>query len=45
MSDETILIDGKIHEGGGQMLRTALSLSMLTNKPFKIINIRKNIET
>jgi len=28
--------------GGGQILRTALGLSILTQKPFKIINIRKN---
>jgi len=33
-----IIIDGLI--GGGQILRTALSLSALTGKPFKIINIR-----
>ncbi len=29
-------------EGGGQLLRTSLSLSVLTQKPFKITNIRKN---
>lgn len=34
-----IEIDGSI--GGGQILRTSLSLSMITQKPFKIINIRK----
>ncbi len=33
-----IQIDGLI--GGGQILRTSLSLSALTGKPFKIINIR-----
>src|SRR3989344_345438 len=33
-----IEIDGSI--GGGQILRTALSLSALMGKPFKIINIR-----
>ena len=33
-------IDGAIGEGGGQILRTALSLSMCLLRPFKIINIR-----
>jgi len=36
-----ILIDGRIGEGGGQILRTALSLSAATGNPFRIINIRK----
>ncbi len=34
-----IEIDGSA--GGGQLLRTALSLSALTSSPFKVINIRK----
>ena len=33
-----IQIDGSI--GGGQLLRTSLSLSAITQKPFRIINIR-----
>ena len=33
-----IEIDGR--HSGGQSLRSALSLSALTGKPFKIINIR-----
>lgn len=33
-------IDGSHGEGGGQILRTALSLSCLLKKPFRIFNIR-----
>jgi RNA 3'-terminal phosphate cyclase (ATP) len=35
-----IIIDGSAGEGGGQILRTALSLAMITGKPFTIQNIR-----
>ena len=35
-----IEIDGAAGEGGGQVLRTALALSLLTRKPFRIANIR-----
>lgn len=37
-----IKIDGSYLEGGGQILRTALSLSAALQIPFEIINIRKN---
>ncbi|MBI5755797.1 MAG: RNA 3'-terminal phosphate cyclase [Nitrospirae bacterium] len=36
-----ITIDGSYGEGGGQILRTALSLSLILSKPIEIINIRK----
>ena len=35
-----IQIDGSTGESGGQILRTALSLSAITGKPFKITNVR-----
>jgi len=34
-------IDGNYGEGGGQILRTALALSMVLQKPIEIFNIRK----
>ncbi len=37
-----IEIDGSYGEGGGQILRTSLSLSCLYRKPFRIFNIRKS---
>jgi RNA 3'-terminal phosphate cyclase (ATP) len=35
-----IEIDGAAGEGGGQVLRTALTLSMITGQPFRVKNIR-----
>ncbi|MCA9800707.1 MAG: RNA 3'-terminal phosphate cyclase [Cyanobacteria bacterium HKST-UBA02] len=35
-----IEIDGSLGEGGGQILRTALSLSMITGRGFRIKNLR-----
>ena len=37
-----IQIDGSKGEGGGQILRTSLALSLLTGQSFKLINIRAN---
>jgi len=35
-----IQIDGSFGEGGGQILRTSLTLSLITGQPFEIFNIR-----
>ncbi|MFZ4441461.1 MAG: RNA 3'-terminal phosphate cyclase [Syntrophales bacterium] len=40
MKEETVIIDGSMGEGGGQILRTSLSLSMITRRPCKIERIR-----
>lgn len=37
---ELITIDGSAGEGGGQIMRSALALSLVTRKPFRITNIR-----
>ncbi len=37
-----IEIDGSVGESGGQIVRTSLTLSALTQKPVRISNIRKN---
>jgi RNA 3'-terminal phosphate cyclase (ATP) len=35
-----IILDGSLGEGGGQILRSSLALSMVTGKPFRIHQIR-----
>ena len=37
-----IVLDGGLGEGGGQILRTALSLAAVTGRPFRIDRIRAN---
>lgn len=41
-TDDLVLLDGSEGEGGGQILRTALSLSLITGRPFCIEKIRAN---
>ena len=36
MQSTIVVIDGSKGEGGGQMLRSSLSLAMVTGKAFKI---------
>jgi RNA 3'-terminal phosphate cyclase (ATP) len=43
--NEHLELDGSAGEGGGQILRTALSLSMCTGTPFRIVNIRAKRKT
>ena len=40
MSPHLVKIDGSQGEGGGQILRTAISLSAVTGKPIEVNNIR-----
>lgn len=37
-----IQVDGSSGEGGGQVLRTSLTLALITGQPFEIYNIRAN---
>lgn len=39
---EILKIDGGYGEGGGQIIRTAISLSSITHKPIQITDIRRN---
>ena len=38
--NQPLIIDGAHGEGGGQILRTALSLSAITSRAFRLVNIR-----
>src|SRR5207249_4260494 len=39
---DPVRLDGSRGEGGGQILRTALTLSLLTGRPFRMVKIRAN---
>jgi RNA 3'-terminal phosphate cyclase (ATP) len=43
-SDKVVVLDGSRGEGGGQILRTALSLSLITGRAFRMVKIRANRE-
>lgn len=45
MAAEPIRIDGSFGEGGGQILRTSLSLATHLCRPIEIVNIRKSRRT
>jgi RNA 3'-terminal phosphate cyclase (ATP) len=40
MSDAMLELDGSFGEGGGQILRTSLALSLLTGRPFHLRHVR-----
>ena len=40
MTSPEVIIDGSEGEGGGQILRTSLALSLITRTPFRLVNIR-----
>ncbi len=37
-----LVIDGSYGEGGGQIIRTSLALSIVTGKPFRVVQARAN---
>jgi RNA 3'-terminal phosphate cyclase (ATP) len=39
-----LVIDGSYGEGGGQIIRTSLALSLVTSKPFRVARARANRE-
>lgn len=41
-SNDLVMLDGSKGEGGGQILRTALGLSLITGRSFRISKIRAN---
>lgn len=39
-ANETVTLDGSEGEGGGQMLRSSLSLSLVTGTPVRVVSVR-----
>jgi RNA 3'-terminal phosphate cyclase (ATP) len=44
MSSTAVELDGSFGEGGGQILRSSLALSLITGKPFHLRNVRARRE-
>lgn len=44
MINQPLILDGSQGEGGGQILRTSLALSMVTRTPFRLENVRAGRE-
>lgn len=44
-TENPVSLDGSQGEGGGQILRTALTLSLLTGRPFRMVRVRENRAT
>src|SRR3954468_15051165 len=42
MGEQMIVIDGSFGEGGGQIIRSSLALSLFTGKPFSVERVRAN---
>ncbi len=42
MSKASLELDGSFGEGGGQILRSSLALSLLTGQPFNLVKVRAN---
>jgi RNA 3'-terminal phosphate cyclase (ATP) len=40
MSEAPVVIDGSFGEGGGQILRTGIALSLITRRPVRFVNVR-----
>lgn len=40
----TVIVDGSFGEGGGQIIRTSLALSVITGKPFRVEKVRAGRE-
>ncbi len=43
--DDVVQLDGSVGEGGGQILRTAVALSLVTQRPFRLVRIRAGRST
>src|SRR5687768_7521263 len=41
-STQMLIIDGSQGEGGGQIIRSSLALSLVTGKPFRAVHVRAN---